>query len=52
MKKRTAWLLTALTAAALIAFLSGYFFFRNTDSREQPAQGTLVSREAEAEEKA
>lgn len=48
MKKKTAWLLTALAAAALVAFLSGYFYFRSVGGAEKPAQGTLVLREMEA----
>ena len=47
MKKRTAWLLTALAAAALIAFLGAYFFFRYAGEKDRPAQGGLVLEQAE-----
>ena len=47
MKKRTAWLLTALAEAALIAFLCAYFFFRYAGEKDRPAQGVLVLEQAE-----
>lgn len=47
MKKKTAWLLTALAAAALISFLGSYFFFRYAGEEKRPDQGTLVQQEAD-----